>query len=149
MKMYYFLLYQKIMPDQQEYTMEQLTNVEQHLKDLLSKRSRLQTHLNSIENSIYLMETSYLQSSTYGNIVRGYSLYLTARTPARKPRQLDSERIFSQANNTTTVSLMQEGSHKMLVDDDDYYSQDEFVVERSRKKKKIVGRPRKNNSDDE
>ena len=53
----------------------------------------------SIENSLYNLETSYIEEITYGNIVRGYEGYLTARTPvARRQRPIETDRIFSSSS---------------------------------------------------
>ena len=114
--------------------MQQLAATEQQIKDLLQKRSRLKSHLQSIENSIFQLETNYLDQHNFGNIVRGYHHFLTQRTPARKQRQV--ERLFSACNNIA-INIVQQQN------DDEFSNEDEFVVEKSRKKKKASSRPRK------
>ncbi|XP_038713196.1 chromatin modification-related protein MEAF6-like isoform X2 [Tripterygium wilfordii] len=49
------------------------------LSSLLSKRTKLQDELRSIEKQVYDMETSYLQDpSQYGNVLKGFEGFLSS-----------------------------------------------------------------------
>ncbi|KAI8896198.1 histone acetyltransferase subunit NuA4-domain-containing protein [Globomyces pollinis-pini] len=74
--------------------------------DLLSKRQELNANLIHIENSIYNLETVYIEDTNYGNVVRGYEGFLNSRAGHRK-RSIESERIFSQSSvNVRRVSYI-------------------------------------------
>jgi hypothetical protein len=88
-----------------DLSQQDLVSAEKKLSELIEKRGNLVKHLvgnshqNSIENSLYNLETSYIEEVTYGNIIRGYEGYLTARTPTgRRHRPMEADRIFSNSS---------------------------------------------------
>jgi hypothetical protein len=84
----------------QEFTLEDLKQAETQLKELLKKKQQMLKNLDTIENSLYNLETSYIEESNYGNILKGYEAFLSSRTPSRRHRPMDSDRIFSRSSIT-------------------------------------------------
>lgn len=81
------------------YSLKDVSASEKRLTELLQRRQQLAKNLYTVENSLYNLETSYIEDTTYGNIIRGYDSFLANRTPSnRRQRPLDSERIFSQSS---------------------------------------------------
>lgn len=144
------------------YSAKYLIKIESELKELLDKRENLEKDLNNIENSLYNLETSYIEDSVYGNIIKGYESFLTARTQhIRRQRPLESERIFSsssvsyqrsnqsnehvhhnrQSDISTHYHAQQQQHQSVYVEDDD-----DFILEKSssnRKRKSLDGRRKK------
>jgi Histone acetyltransferase subunit NuA4 len=81
------------------YSLEDLAKVEEELQQLLQQKQALNKNLQNIENSLYNLETSYIEDSTYGNIIKGYDAFLNARTlQNRRQRPTEQERIFSRSS---------------------------------------------------
>ncbi|KAJ3303127.1 Chromatin modification- protein meaf6 [Kappamyces sp. JEL0829] len=138
------------------YAIQDLTRVEGELKELLAKRTQLQNNLDNIENSLYNLETSYIEDSAYGNIIRGYDGFLTARAaqPKSRLRHGANERIFSASS--VSYQVPEQLAHHTMDESPPHraqaaveYEDDDFVLERSvshshqKKKKSSAGPGRK------
>jgi chromatin modification-related protein EAF6 len=73
-----------------------LKEQEKQLLELIAKRAMLERNLGTIESQIYTLEHSYLEETPFGNIVRGFEGYTTART--RRGRTVNADRIFSKSS---------------------------------------------------
>ncbi|KAI1083217.1 NuA4-domain-containing protein [Whalleya microplaca] len=74
----------------------------QHLKELLNKKKKNQQQLAQLEQSILDIETRYLDSTTFGNIVAGFESYLKGGSSAAAQRKrgglTDQNRVFSRSS---------------------------------------------------
>ncbi|XP_038713202.1 chromatin modification-related protein MEAF6-like isoform X8 [Tripterygium wilfordii] len=80
------------------------------LSSLLSKRTKLQDELRSIEKQVYDMETSYLQDpSQYGNVLKGFEGFLSSSKNTallKRSRKFQPEdRLFSLSSVTSPAEL--------------------------------------------
>ena len=96
-----------------KYTPSDLHEQEKRLSELQNKRASLLKNLLSVETSLYNLESSYLEETTFGNIIKGYDGFLNTRTPARRTtRTIDEDRLFSKSSVTY---------YKAAIDDDEVY----------------------------
>ncbi|KAI8851323.1 histone acetyltransferase subunit NuA4-domain-containing protein [Chytridium lagenaria] len=84
---------------------QELVDAEQKLKSLLDKKKERERELQHLEFSLYQYETSYLDDTLQGNIVKGYENYITGRTDKRKNKFTELDRIFSNSSMTFAKSL--------------------------------------------
>lgn len=74
-----------------------------HLNEILTKKQFVEQELETVEQRIYDLETSYFEDTNNGNILQGWDLYLSAqpRTMTATKKQIrDSDRIFSMSSTT-------------------------------------------------
>ncbi|KAF2088150.1 NuA4-domain-containing protein [Saccharata proteae CBS 121410] len=79
------------------------------LRDALARKRNLDDILGRIEDSIYRAETSYLEETSAGNIIKGFDNYIKGSTggagnvsagPRRKAQINDADRIFSHSSQS-------------------------------------------------
>ncbi|TPX33305.1 hypothetical protein SmJEL517_g03739 [Synchytrium microbalum] len=88
-------------PAVDQATMDQLTEAEKTLQDLVTKKKIIDKQLATVEASIYALEESYLtDTQQYGNVVRGFDGYLQGRTDKKKYKINEADRLFSQSSVT-------------------------------------------------
>lgn len=117
--------------------MKTLAIIERELEEMLTKRSSLIKNLESIENSLYNLETAYIEETQYGNIIRGYEGFLSARTPAsRRQRATDSERIFTSSSVTYQRDTEMDFFNPTAALNEDQIGDADFMPEKPLKKKK-------------
>jgi chromatin modification-related protein EAF6 len=78
------------------------------LRDTLSRKRVLDANLAKLEDNIYSLETSYLEDTTAGNIIRGFDNYIKGGTALgggtgsaatrRRTGITDADRIFSRSS---------------------------------------------------
>ncbi|KAI0009743.1 NuA4-domain-containing protein [Xylariaceae sp. FL0662B] len=90
-----------------EALMGEYVKQRQHLKDLLNKKKKNQQQLAQLEQSILDIETRYLDSTTFGNIVAGFESYLKGSSSAAAQRKrggpTDQNRVFSRSSISYNV----------------------------------------------
>ena len=117
---------------QAAYSLHDLAKVEEELQQLLAQKQALNKNLQNIENSLYNLETSYIEDSTYGNIIKGYDAFLNARTlQSRRQRPTEQERIFSRSSVNYTRNHHDESPPPALYADQDPSGDGDFVLEKS------------------
>ncbi|KAJ3252552.1 hypothetical protein HK103_001404 [Boothiomyces macroporosus] len=119
-----------------EYSMDDLTQAEKELTEMLQKKKQLFKNLDSIEQSLYNLETSYIEDSTYGNIIRGYEGFLNSRTPNRRARTIDQDRIFSQSS--VSFSKIQQEQDAIIDDEEEYIEKKKKKKTDSTRKKRVI-----------
>lgn len=68
------------------------------LKQMLARKAKVEKELDTVEDKIYLEETSYLQDAVAGNIAKGFENYTKSNQNRRRPVLTDEDRIFSQSS---------------------------------------------------
>ena len=114
------------------YSLEDLAKVEKELQQLLQQKQLLNRNLENIENSLYNLETSYIEDSTYGNIIKGYDAFLNARTlQNRRQRPTEQERIFSRSSVNYTRNHDDDSPPPLGMYAEDPSGDGDFVLEKS------------------
>eukprot|EP01126_Amoeba_proteus_P007180 TRINITY_DN12556_c0_g2_i1.p1 TRINITY_DN12556_c0_g2~~TRINITY_DN12556_c0_g2_i1.p1 ORF type:complete len:111 (+),score=35.93 TRINITY_DN12556_c0_g2_i1:49-333(+) len=72
---------------------------------ILQEEKRLQEELRKVEEEIYALETSYLENTSNGNLVRGWGDVLSPRSSSRKKQKeiQKEDRIFSLSSATAMM----------------------------------------------
>ena len=72
------------------------------LRDTLSRKRVLDTQLSKLEDNIYSLETSYLEDTTSGNIIRGFDNYIkggaSAAAGRKKTITTEQNRLFTNSS---------------------------------------------------
>ena len=89
------------------------------LRETLQKKRVLDANLAKLEDNIYNLETSYLEDTTAGNIIRGFDNYIKGGTAVgggagsaatrRRTGINDSDRIFSRSSVSFLVCRIKIG----------------------------------------
>ncbi|RPA88290.1 NuA4-domain-containing protein [Ascobolus immersus RN42] len=79
---------------------QQYEKLRSELRHLIARKRQNDRHLASIEENIYKIETSYLEETPNGNIIRGFDNYIKGSAARRRNVISDSDRLFSQSSVT-------------------------------------------------
>jgi len=79
-------------------SMQQYDILRKSLRDLISKKKTIDRNLEQLEDHIYKFETSYLEETQNGNIVRGFDNYIKGTVARRRANITDTDRVFSNSS---------------------------------------------------
>ncbi|EPS42943.1 hypothetical protein H072_3055 [Dactylellina haptotyla CBS 200.50] len=89
---------------------DQYETLRKQLRDLISKKKQSDKLLENLEDHIYKYETTYLEETQNGNIVRGFDNYIKGTVARRRANITDQDRIFSSSSYSYMKSR-EEGSN--------------------------------------
>ncbi|KAJ6262509.1 Chromatin modification-related protein EAF6 [Drechslerella dactyloides] len=89
---------------------DQYETLRKQLRDLISKKKHSDKLLETLEDHIYKYETTYLEDTQNGNIVRGFDNYIKGTVARRRANITDQDRIFSSSSYSYMKSR-EEGSN--------------------------------------
>ncbi|KAF3906631.1 hypothetical protein ABW20_dc0109244 [Dactylellina cionopaga] len=89
---------------------DQYETLRKQLRDLISKKKQSDKLLENLEDHIYKYETTYLEETQNGNIVRGFDNYIKGTVARRRANITDQDRIFSSSSHSYMKSR-EEGSN--------------------------------------
>ncbi|KAF3911810.1 hypothetical protein AA313_de0207680 [Arthrobotrys entomopaga] len=89
---------------------DQYETLRKQLRDLISKKKQSDKLLETLEDHIYKYETTYLEETQNGNIVRGFDNYIKGTVARRRANITDQDRIFSSSSYSYMKSR-EEGSN--------------------------------------
>ncbi|KAI8587338.1 hypothetical protein HDU89_005267 [Geranomyces variabilis] len=93
-----------------------LQEAERELQELLSRKKVVDRSLVDLERKIYLIEGSYLEETSNGNLVKGFSDYLNSHATRKKTKLNEGDRLFSRSSVTYPKAL-EMGRDRGLADD--------------------------------
>ncbi|KAJ3035922.1 hypothetical protein HDV00_003323 [Rhizophlyctis rosea] len=82
-----------------------LAEAERDLQELISRKKTVDRNLADLERKIYALETSYLEETQYGNIIKGFEGYLSGRGEKKQKFLQDTDRLFSLSSATWQKAL--------------------------------------------
>ncbi|KAJ3150713.1 hypothetical protein HDU86_006330 [Geranomyces michiganensis] len=82
-----------------------LQEAERELQELLSRKKVVDRSLLDLERKIYLFEGSYLEETSNGNLVKGFSDYLNSHSTRKKAKLNEGDRLFSRSSVTYPKAL--------------------------------------------
>ncbi|RVD85862.1 uncharacterized protein DFL_004166 [Arthrobotrys flagrans] len=77
---------------------DQYETLRKQLRDLIAKKKHSDKLLETLEDHIYKYETTYLEETQNGNIVRGFDNYIKGTVARRRANITDQDRIFSSSS---------------------------------------------------
>ncbi|KAJ3053345.1 Chromatin modification- protein meaf6 [Rhizophlyctis rosea] len=86
-------------------TPEMLAEAERELMELISRKKVVDKQLLELERKIFALETSYLDDTPYGNIIRGFDGYTNSRTDKKRSYLNEADRLFSLSSATWQKAL--------------------------------------------
>ncbi|KAF3162649.1 hypothetical protein TWF225_006734 [Orbilia oligospora] len=89
---------------------DQYETLRKQLRDLIAKKKHSDKLLETLEDHIYKYETTYLEETQNGNIVRGFDNYIKGTVARRRANITDQDRIFSSSSYSYMKSR-EEGSN--------------------------------------
>ncbi|KAK6544031.1 hypothetical protein TWF694_000745 [Orbilia ellipsospora] len=89
---------------------DQYETLRKQLRDLISKKKQSDKLLETLEDHIFKYETTYLEETQNGNIVRGFDNYIKGTVARRRANITDQDRIFSSSSYSYMKSR-EEGSN--------------------------------------
>ncbi|KAF3933835.1 hypothetical protein ABW19_dt0200772 [Dactylella cylindrospora] len=89
---------------------QQYELLRRQLRDLIAKKKNSDKVLETLEDHIFKYETTYLEETQNGNIVRGFDNYIKGTAPRRRANITDQDRIFSSSSYSYMKSK-EEGSN--------------------------------------
>ncbi|KAA8914663.1 histone acetyltransferase subunit NuA4-domain-containing protein [Sphaerosporella brunnea] len=99
-------------PAPQGHTREQgmamYERIRKQLRDLIHQKRHHDKQLALYEDNIFKAESTYLEETQNGNIIKGFDNYIKGGVTRRKTAFNDSDRIFSLSSLTYASKLQQE-----------------------------------------
>ncbi|KAI5798868.1 histone acetyltransferase subunit NuA4-domain-containing protein [Geopyxis carbonaria] len=93
-----------------EHAMAYYEKVRKQLRDLIQAKRHQDKQLALYEDNIFKAETTYLEETQNGNIIKGFDNYIKGGVTRRRTNFSDLDRIFSLSSLTYAAKLQQEES---------------------------------------
>ncbi|KAI5786458.1 histone acetyltransferase subunit NuA4-domain-containing protein [Peziza echinospora] len=84
--------------------------IRKDLREMLQRKKVLDRNLSVLEDQIAKLESSYLEDTPNGNIIRGFDNYIKGTAARRRNAISDSDRVFSLSSATSLKNSQQDDS---------------------------------------